>query len=577
MAITRTQIARQLYQAGGGADFGAPDKAKDRASKGYGNVGGGKAASKGFKQDAGPGEQSPEVYGASGPYDSETAKAAAIAQGKFKKKNPIQKAIENYTGKTRKTLYNIFPNNPTNELDFLRSLPASQRALLSPALRAKLEAFELDEDQDLLDTAKTKFTFDEFEELRKFQPTEGLNFAEYAAKFKGAPGLLYSGDVGNLIKIKNPDGTFRYERRTDDGPNQPIIPVDSNATLPGFDVPGDKDTTEEEPFMLARAFRADGGRIGLQEGGGIEQRLEQLGGDVTSAEQMLQGINKRLQTAESSLGSGGGGLGTLATLAGSNQPFNPGNFQPALPDTGFANVIAQPSGGGQPFMGRPIMQPLLDQPLGQPLPATLETAQPGPNPFGIINSLTDPRGPAFDTMENAYKNAVDSSAEMKRIGRLDQLDVLGGRLSFEDYKKNFSMDDKGFVTRNPGSTPLGMQSQGGGMGSPIQQAVGMADGGRIGFAYGDTAEDNAMQASGIMGLPMNENPAGVKELDLRETGGFIPPVGVKEKADDIPAMLSNNEFVFTADAVRGMGDGNVNVGAQRMYDMMKKLENGGRV
>ena len=91
MAITRTQIARQLYQAGGGADFGAPDKAKDRASKGYGNVGGGKAASKGFKQDAGPGEQSPEVYGASGPYDSETAKAAAIAQGKFKKKNPIEK------------------------------------------------------------------------------------------------------------------------------------------------------------------------------------------------------------------------------------------------------------------------------------------------------------------------------------------------------------------------------------------------------------------------------------------------------------------------------------------------------
>jgi hypothetical protein len=58
---------------------------------------------------------------------------------------------------------------------------------------------------------------------------------------------------------------------------------------------------------------------------------------------------------------------------------------------------------------------------------------------------------------------------------------------------------------------------------------------------------------------------------------FIPPVGVKEKADDIPAMLSNNEFVFTADAVRGMGDGNVDVGAKRMYDIMKKLEKGGRV
>ena len=104
-----------------------------------------------------------------------------------------------------------------------------------------------------------------------------------------------------------------------------------------------------------------------------------------------------------------------------------------------------------------------------------------------------------------------------------------------------------------------------------------AYGGRIGYARGDTAEQNAMQASGIMGLPLNQNPAGVTELDLRETGGFIPPVGVKEKADDIPAMLSNNEFVFTADAVRGMGDGNVNKGAERMYSMMKQLENGGRV
>ena len=102
-----------------------------------------------------------------------------------------------------------------------------------------------------------------------------------------------------------------------------------------------------------------------------------------------------------------------------------------------------------------------------------------------------------------------------------------------------------------------------------------ADGGRIGYAMGTDQIVN--QASGIMGLPQRTNKAGVKELDLRESGGFIPPVGVKEKADDIPAMLSNNEFVFTADAVRGMGNGNVNKGAQRMYDMMKKLEKGGRV
>ena len=65
-------------------------------------------------------------------------------------------------------------------------------------------------------------------------------------------------------------------------------------------------------------------------------------------------------------------------------------------------------------------------------------------------------------------------------------------------------------------------------------------------------------------------PAGM-ELDYRNTGGFIP-MGGPEKADDVPAMLSKNEFVMTADAVRGMGDGDVNKGAQRMYDLMNNME-----
>ena len=113
---------------------------------------------------------------------------------------------------------------------------------------------------------------------------------------------------------------------------------------------------------------------------------------------------------------------------------------------------------------------------------------------------------------------------------------------------------------------------------PDKQMASMAVGGRVNYAMGgDTPEENAMQAAGIEGLDININPKGITELDMRETGGFIPPVGVKEKEDDIPAMLSNNEFVFTADAVRGMGDGDVDKGAERMYSMMKKLEDGGRV
>ena len=60
------------------------------------------------------------------------------------------------------------------------------------------------------------------------------------------------------------------------------------------------------------------------------------------------------------------------------------------------------------------------------------------------------------------------------------------------------------------------------------------------------------------------------EMDYR--GGGMIPMGSKEKADDVPARVSKNEFVMTADAVRGAGGGNVNEGAKRMYNLMNNLE-----
>ena len=67
-----------------------------------------------------------------------------------------------------------------------------------------------------------------------------------------------------------------------------------------------------------------------------------------------------------------------------------------------------------------------------------------------------------------------------------------------------------------------------------------------------------------------------QEMDLREEGGFVP-LGRMERADDVPARLSKNEFVFTADAVRNAGEGDVDKGAEVMYNMMKNLESGGDV
>ena len=85
------------------------------------------------------------------------------------------------------------------------------------------------------------------------------------------------------------------------------------------------------------------------------------------------------------------------------------------------------------------------------------------------------------------------------------------------------------------------------------------------FMKRDFKKNRTMAAGGgIMNL-------GGMEMDLRG-GGFVP-IGAKEKADDVPARLSKNEFVFTADAVRAAGGGSVDKGADKMYATMKALEN----
>ena len=69
---------------------------------------------------------------------------------------------------------------------------------------------------------------------------------------------------------------------------------------------------------------------------------------------------------------------------------------------------------------------------------------------------------------------------------------------------------------------------------------------------------------------------GGMEKDYRAEGGFVA-IGKKEKADDVPARLSVNEFVFTADAVRNAGGGDIDKGAEVMENLMKNLEAGGKV
>ena len=139
------------------------------------------------------------------------------------------------------------------------------------------------------------------------------------------------------------------------------------------------------------------------------------------------------------------------------------------------------------------------------------------------------------------------------------------------------------------------------------EIVGLANGGRIGYkgganrvsellilrdsllASGEDVSDIEAEifqltgktfksVGGISDIPtgnMRKNNAGVVERDYRDEGGFVP-VGIKERADDVPAMLSKNEFVMTADAVRGIGNGSVEEGSKKLYNTMKQAEKVGK-
>jgi len=118
-----------------------------------------------------------------------------------------------------------------------------------------------------------------------------------------------------------------------------------------------------------------------------------------------------------------------------------------------------------------------------------------------------------------------------------------------------------------------------------------AEGGRIGLANGGVPGSHVAGYSPVLGNNRFGYPTGGvrvgraegglmslggMEKDYRAEGGFVP-LGGEERADDVPARLSKNEFVFTADAVRAAGGGDIDQGAEVMQNMMQNLEQGGQI
>jgi len=155
------------------------------------------------------------------------------------------------------------------------------------------------------------------------------------------------------------------------------------------------------------------------------------------------------------------------------------------------------------------------------------------------------------TFLNMGGGAGEAQAEQMLMMEYVKYKNKGGNLSFEQFVKAVMQASQ--------------QPEGAGMEQP--EAVAMAaNGGRIGKQEGGIMEAEASEMIDMGGM----------EKDYRNEGGFVA-MGGKERADDVPARLSKNEFVFTADAVRNAGGGDIDKGAEVMENLMSNLEQGGEI
>jgi len=275
--------------------------------------------------------------------------------------------------------------------------------------------------------------------------------------------------------------------------------------------------TEEEPEGLRLAFRADGGPIGgimdIESG----RQMYFLGKLVKKATRAVKKIAKSPIGKAAllyGLGAVGGSFGNTGKFFSSGM-FNPGNI-----GRGLFGITAK----GQALRGFPELaakKGLLGQ-LGLTggYGSLMPTALGGIAAASALAGLLTPK-----QEEEAELLATEEGIDIEAARRM------------------------------------------------ILQAGTSADRRALAFrAEGGPAEGKEPVAKKTMPLLDMDG----QEMDLREEGGFVP-IGRMEKADDVPARLSKNEFVFTADAVRNAGDGDVDKGAEVMYNMMKNLEAGGDV
>ena len=372
-------------------------------------------------------------------------------------------------------------------------------------------------------------------------------------------------------------------------------------------------TDEQKDAFVARYNMASGGRVGYQTGGiSMGNTLAQ---NIAANRAQAAGIQTMLQAARNKLS----GAAPQAAPAGITSVPT----EQAMPTTMRANIEdltrsfdpAGRSDARDSLFGRPPSGGQTISPNRKPIDYSKFIQTPGAPPrmpgMGGMDQEDFMKLSEAEQMKRMDADVAREEAEMKKYGSFADGRTIDprtvGRSAYNDLLNVFKFDfPQVQLTGNETLAELDTMAN---------KLYGYKNGGRIGYAGGskpsfkqwvkmqgadiDTLsgneyvvmlrnyekeypEENRAQGgrigyamgTGLPGIPtgdMRRNRMGVIERDYRDEGGFVP-VGVKEKADDVPAMLSKNEFVMTADAVRGAGDGNINKGAQRMYDLMKQNE-----
>jgi len=457
----------------------------------------------------------------------------------------------------QKGLYNIIGNNPKTELNYIADLKFRNPAAFNQLPQSLKDLYaETEDPANEFSSYKDfdKFSFDDFNSLVNFDPgaTGAMNFADYSATYAGAPGLKFSGNVGGkekYVKGKDEFGRTMYgyrDKPDGDGGGamsdyeRRLLALEQATAAPAAT------SKEDDDEIINYRLMADGGRAGFAEGG-----MPYEGGimDLESSRQMY-GLGKLVKKitrgvkkiAKSPIGKAALAFGAYKLAS----PFLLGTkgvgMDGGLP--GFLFKQGLTKGGFGTIGGLTTRGVLAGIGATSALSGFLTPEEEEEQKLYAGADIDDPRF----IMANASK--YTNPRLMSNGGSTEETPNLSNDPNYKGWVKLYE--------KNPDAASMNENH------SKYLQF------------YNKKAEGGIMNAEPVAKKTMPLLDMGGKEMDLRAEGGFVP-LGRMEKADDVPARLSKNEFVFTADAVRNAGEGDVDKGAEVMYNMMKNLESGGDV